>query len=72
MVWYQGPYQGRVLSIVGWIIFGPYPNIAHKNNPENPIVGHLYRKTCRDVFSVDVTLQILIQTTAAIPPPDRV
>ena len=35
-------------------------------NPANPKSGHLCRKTCRDVFIVDVTLQILIQTPRGI------
>ena len=35
-------------------------------NPANPKSGHLCRKTCRDVFIVDVTLQILIQTVRGI------
>ena len=36
------------------------------DNPANPKSGHLCRKTCRDVFIVDVTLQILIQTVRGI------
>lgn len=44
------------------VCFGKTPNPENPNRPSS----------CRNVFTVDVTLQILTQTTAAMPTPDLV